>query len=89
MQGTRLPNNTSPCTVGQYAIQVYADRKIHHPDEVGDGELWVCDPLGNFFRLVHPVHSWTEHEDNTISVMPSIVSPDKTFHGFLQKGIWS
>jgi hypothetical protein len=89
MNGVRLPDNQTPTVRGQYAFMVYADRQIHHPDEIGDGEWWVCDPNSNLYRLIQPIHSWVVHEDGTVTITPSIVAPRGGFHGFLRRGVWS
>lgn len=88
MMGKRLADNTSPTKPGEYSFMRYADRKQHHPDEAGEGEWWVCDPNGVFYRLVSSVHSWTIHEDGTVTISPSIVAPRGGYHGFLQQGVW-
>lgn len=67
----------------------YADRTTHHPDEWGEGEWWVCDPRGMFYRLVSTVHSWVVHDDGTVTITPSIVAPRGGYHGFLRKGVWT
>lgn len=58
------------------------------------GTFWmVCCPDGEFYRvggtLPDANHTVEEHEDGTITVNPSIVSPRGTFHGFLIRGEWS
>jgi hypothetical protein len=89
MQGVRLPNNQKPSNPGEYSFMVYADREVHHPDEIGDGEWWIVDPNGSFYRLVKPVHSWTTNEDGSVTISPSIVAPRGGYHGFLINGVWS
>jgi hypothetical protein len=89
MIGRRLPDNTIPTSPGEYSWMSYAVRQHHHPDEQGDGEWWVCDPHGEFYRLVQRVHQWITYDDGTISITPSIVAPNGNYHGFLQRGVWS
>lgn len=58
-----------------------------------NAELWLRLPNGS-----GPSHlagkdvrnSWSviEHEDDTISVSPSILDGESGWHGFLEKGIW-
>lgn len=89
MTGKRLEDGTTPTSPGEYAWMAYGDRKVHHPDERGDGEWWVCDPNGVLCRLVQPTHSWTIHDDGTVTIRPSIVAPSGGYHGFLTAGAWS
>jgi len=51
-------------------------------------QLWwnVCAPDGSSCTLNPAIHTITEHEDGTITVMPSIVTT--TWHGWLNRGIW-
>lgn len=58
-----------------------------------DGELvewcwYVRDPLGDVCTI-RDNHRVVEHPDRTISVSPSIVNPNGSYHGFLQAGVWS
>jgi hypothetical protein len=89
MKGCRLPDNTQPKKPGEYSFMRYADRQVHHPDEQGEGEWWVCDPRGSFYRLVSRVHSWIVHGDGTVTFSPSIVAPRGGYHGYLRQGVWS
>lgn len=52
-------------------------------------QLWwqVIAPDGSLCSLNPAVHTVTEHDDNTITVHPSIVTP--TWHGWLKHGVWS
>jgi len=54
--------------------------------------MWVCMvPNGLCGNLSN--HCVVEHEDGTITVLPSILvstmrSHDPSWHGFLEKGVW-
>jgi hypothetical protein len=89
MQGVRLPDQQTPRNPGEYAFMDYSVREVHHPDEIGDGEWWVCDPNGAFYRLVEPTHNFTVDENGNLTVRPSIVAPTRGYHGFLINGVWS
>jgi len=66
--------------------------KIEAPEPFGtfwmvkcpDGE--VCRVGGGVGEVNHTVE---EHEDGTITVSPSIVSPRGNYHGFLVRGEWT
>jgi phosphoribulokinase len=58
-----------------------------------DGTWLLCLPNGIHGTIDNKIWNITEHEDMTISVVPSIcvgVSADEKFnwHGFLTKGVW-
>jgi len=50
---------------------------------------WVIRPPGCHAGGI-PDHQVIEHEDGTITVSPSIVLThfDKTWHGYLERGVW-
>lgn len=55
----------------------------------GDGLWFVCTPNGMLGCVQK--HERIEHEDGTVTFSPSILVTDysgKTYHGFLEKGIW-
>jgi hypothetical protein len=67
------------------------------PGEYGKGSngIWYCLPpdcADGFDGLYGNLgsHKVEEHEDGTITVSPSILIGDgyKSWHGFLEKGIW-
>ena len=61
------------------------------------GWFWYCcvpdDQSEDGFMLGDlSKHNITEHEDNTISVTPSILigqhTSKKSYHGYLERGVW-
>lgn len=52
-------------------------------------DVWHCRPPGNHTGCLSE-HQVTEHEDGAITVSPSILINDgrKTWHGFLERGVW-
>jgi hypothetical protein len=54
----------------------------------GERFMWwqVTAPDGSGVILNPAIHTVTEHEDGTITVHPSIVTP--TWHGWLDRGVW-
>jgi hypothetical protein len=55
-----------------------------------DGKWMVKTPNGHLGNLGN--HEVEEHEDGTITVLPSILVSDNTgelYHGFLRRGGWS
>ena len=54
----------------------------------GGRELWFRDPFGHPGRV--STHTVEEHDDGTVTVMPSIYDTDPGgFHGWLTKGVWT
>ena len=56
-----------------------------------DGTWYCVTPSGRFGGLAK--HTVVEHEDNTITVSPSILVSeprvdDTPWHGFLERGVW-
>ncbi len=58
------------------------------------GDWWICTPTG--FAGVLTAHTVEEHEDGTITVRPSILTPPGIptdaslyYHGFLTRGVWT
>lgn len=49
----------------------------------------ICCPDGDKGSLNPAVHTVTEHDDGTITVRPSIISPNTKWHGWLNAGVWS
>lgn len=63
--------------------------------ETGRGAVYwyVADPVGEIGTITKAHHVVIEHEDGTISVQPSIVSPvvegGVPWHGYLNRGVWT
>lgn len=55
-------------------------------------ELWFIDPTGHIGRVGAGHHTFTEHEDGTVTVNPSIVATvadhGHDWHGWLERGVW-
>ncbi len=53
--------------------------------------LWICCPPAGAIGVLR-THQITEHEDGTIPVAPSILTPavpnEVRWHGYLERGIW-
>jgi hypothetical protein len=86
MQGTRKQDNFEPINLlpGEYTKHENGDWWLYLP---GMGKY--KDSLA---RINSNVWSIIEHEDNTITVNPSIRQSTKDrelWHGFLKSGIWS
>lgn len=72
-----------------------------YPDESGfmhfDEGDYGADYLGRWWARAPGMkaagnlddHEVTEHENGTISVEPSILSYDDSYHGYLRLGVWS
>lgn len=56
--------------------------------ELGDWCWYVRDPLGEVCTI-RDNHQVTELPDRTITITPSIVNPNGSYHGFLQAGVWT
>lgn len=99
MQGTRLPD----AAMGEPGSgwEAWTGNEKGHGEVVcprgsymkvsNDGRPWnwyVRDPLGDVCTI-RDNHQVTEHPDGTITVSPSIINPNGTYHGFLQHGEWS
>ena len=61
----------------------------------GSGDWWVRLPGGPHpgtpIRISSKIHKFTEHEDGTITVSPSMLcsyGDGTSWHGFLEKGVW-
>ena len=82
MPGRRLPDDSDLRTAepGDY-FRVTLNGRV--------AEWWFRDPLGVVGRITK--HTVEEHEDETITVSPSIaMAPGEDgFHGFLRRGVWS
>lgn len=57
--------------------------------------LYICDPRGHVGRI-HETNrddgegwTFTDHEDGTFSVTPSINDPPDGYHGYLTHGVWT
>lgn len=82
MQGRRVPVDDELGVVGM------------EPGDYGfwnAGGHWIAvSPNGEMANL--SAHQITEHEDDTITVSPSIGirrgGPDFTYHGYLERGVW-
>lgn len=100
LQGRRLPDVDwmlrSPgwAEWERYEPGTYV-RVIGAPEILGcaTGECWyIVNPNGRAARLGKD-HHVEIHEDGTITVSPSIAprddDPPGTYHGWLQRGVWS
>jgi hypothetical protein len=83
MVGTRRPNGTEGHLLqpGEYCYTQWGDR----------GMVWMaCSPDGRLANLAN--HIVAEHEDQTISALPSILvsggGSDGSWHGYLERGVW-
>jgi hypothetical protein len=62
--------------------------------EMGDygrdlaGEWWARAPGAKAAGALTD-HSVTEHDDGTITVEPSILAHDGSYHGYLRRGEWT
>ncbi len=71
---------------------VLADTRLRPGDYFKDehGIWWIRPPRGDMGMLTD--HTVTEHDDNTITVSPSILLDSDTrgiiWHGFLERGVW-
>lgn len=87
MQGERIADNMMPKLPGQYSYFRYSNFEHLASFQTGDGE-WICiSPNGQICAL-RENHAIEIHDDETISVSPSIVFP-AGWHGFLRQGVWS
>lgn len=79
-QGKRRPDNTRlrDLQAGDYSRQTW----------VSNGPEWhIRDPSGRGGALTS--HMIVEHEDDTITVSPSILDPNPGgWHGYLERGVW-
>lgn len=85
MQGTRLHK------IDGEQDFVYRIFKTAGAYGTANGKDWFCTtPNGMLGNLSG--HQVTEHEDGTITVSPSILTQSqhqgKTWHGYLEKGVW-
>lgn len=88
MQGTRVEPEAiaRPETpAGAYAGPI---PRAFEPWNEG-ATYYVKCPDGGVCALRSPTHRVEEHDDGTISAMPSIIHPTTRWHGFLQRGAWS
>lgn len=69
---------------------------FHSHEESQAGDYWrapdgaweIRDPNGSVGRLGG--HTVVEHDDETITVTPSILDPDPGgWHGYLTRGVWT
>lgn len=94
VQGRRLPDGTKPRHPGEYAWMPYALWEVRPSFFLGDGEWHLMDPTGGMGAAgrVEPgkpaAHTWTVHEDDSVTFSPSLVMPSG-WHGFLQRGVWT
>lgn len=79
MNGQRLPDGTDWSST--------MPNGAYWKDERG---VWMCTtPNGKFGSLAK--HHVVEHDDQTITVTPSILVDDgraRAWHGFLERGVW-
>lgn len=79
LQGTRLNDNIIPLSKGEYSKQ-------------NNGDWLLCLPTGIHGRINNTTWNIIEHENNTITVSPSINTtcpdPNYNWHGWLENGIW-
>lgn len=90
MQGKRVADGEWPENPGEYSKHITTDQYGNNKKVV-----WFCIPpksgigCGSLSN-----HQITEHEDGTITVLPSILiynKPNKSdsgWHGYLEHGIW-
>lgn len=104
MQGTRLPDaemgipgpgweawGERPDGCGEMTAPPGAYMKVtsRSADGAHVSVRWYArDPNGDALSIAGN-HQVVEHEDGTITVTPSIINPNGTFHGWLQRGAWS
>lgn len=90
-----LPPNMAPGEYGRVDVQkvLAAMEAKGHP--IKPDHPWthweVCAPDGSGGRLDPKIHTVIEHEDGTITVMPSIDCSQRkpgAFHGWLWRGVW-
>jgi hypothetical protein len=77
-QGIRIENPRDGINPGEYG------------KSLEDGTWWICTPNDLYGRINDKIWKIIEHEDNTITVSPSILVStfDCSWHGWLEKGIW-
>lgn len=71
----------------------YMKVQTRQQSELVEGRLvdwcwYVRDPLGDVCTI-RDNHRVVEHPDGTITVTPSIINPNGSYHGFLRAGVWS
>jgi hypothetical protein len=78
-QGTRLNDNVTKLERGEYSKQ-------------SNGTWFLCLPTGIHATINNEIWKITEHENNTITVTPSINTtshnPEYNWHGYLENGIF-
>lgn len=81
LHGKRIADNTMPENKGEYSK--FLDTKPY-----GKPYWMLLLPNGLLGSIV--THTIVEHEDNTITVSPSILTKDhkESWHGYLEKGVW-
>lgn len=89
MQGRRVMPTSEGYLIGldkpgDYGRVTRTLKEVHGFDR----QLWwqVIAPDGSSCSLNPAVHTVIEHDDNTITVHPSIVT--STWHGWLERGLW-
>jgi hypothetical protein len=54
-------------------------------------KMWqLCAPNGDLCVVsLRTGHTWTEHEDRTLTISPSIqFNAGARWHGYLERGVW-
>ena len=96
MKGRRLPDSldgTIPALEHGDYVQIvggtwYDERRRQFPDK----PIWICCAPNGHMCSLNALHGFTEHEDGTLTVTPSILISDHTgpvWHGYLRNGEWS
>lgn len=103
MQGRHLPDNTEPRVPGDYVWQDYSEWDEVPEFFLGEGEWHIIDPTGGIgaagrhwietkpdgTKVEHlPQHTWTIHEDGSVTFQPSLDMPSG-WHGWCRRGIFS
>ena len=99
LQGTRLPD-AEMGKPGKGWDAWAGNRKGHGPvtcpkgsymKVTNDGKPWCWytrDPNGDICSIGDN-HTVTENADGTITVSPSLINPNGSYHGFLRDGVWT
>lgn len=88
--GRRVPVNSDGLMkdFGQPGDYGRHERTLEQVHGCADQLYWnVMAPDGSQCKLHPQVHRVIEHDDNSITVEPSIVT--NTWHGWLHRGLWS
>lgn len=103
LTGTRLPDaemgipgpgwaawGERPDGCGEVTAPLGAYMKVVSRGPESAVTMWyVRDPNGDICSIRSSEHQVTEYEDGTITVTPSIINPNGSYHGFLNRGVWT